>query len=71
MDFKLLIAELQAAGLTQEQMAEACNCAQSTISDLARGETQTPRFHIGMKLLELHKTLPTAPAPELAEARAA
>lgn len=64
MDFKLLIAELQASGLTQEQMAEACNCAQSTISDIARGETQTPRFHIGMKLLDLHRALSPAHAEE-------
>lgn len=53
MDFKALLADLQRAGLTQAQIADACACRQSTISDLARGETEQPRFSVGSALIDL------------------
>lgn len=55
MDFKALLADLQRAGLTQTQIAEACACRQSTVSDLARGATDQPRFSVGNALIKLHK----------------
>lgn len=56
MDWKTLISDLAEFGMTQEQIAEKCGCAQSTISDLATGATETPRYHIGDALRSLHKT---------------
>jgi predicted XRE-type DNA-binding protein len=41
------IALLKQAGYTQPEIAEACGCAQSTISDLATGKTTVCRFEIG------------------------
>ncbi len=53
MDWQSLIKELQAAGYTQVKLGAECGCAQTTISDLARGVTKTPGFTVGMKLMEL------------------
>lgn len=55
MDWKSLIADLQANGYTQPQIAVACKCVQSTISDLATGLTKQPRFEIGTSLQKLHR----------------
>lgn len=54
MDWKKLIAELQAQGLTQPQIAERCGCGQATISDLASGKTGDPRHSLGQALKALH-----------------
>jgi transcriptional regulator with XRE-family HTH domain len=53
MDWKQLIADLIAAGMTQVRIAEACDVSQSTISDLARGATKSPAYDLGRKLEEL------------------
>lgn len=55
MDWKKLIAELSAAGLTQAQIADLCGVAQATVSDLHRGETKSPGFSFGAALVELHR----------------
>jgi hypothetical protein len=55
MNWKLLVNELMAAGVTQVQIAQECRCAQSSISDLRSGAIEHPRFEIGAKLVELHK----------------
>lgn len=55
MNWAQLISELASAGKTQGQIAEWCGIAQSTVSDLARGETKSPAYAIGVKLVELHK----------------
>lgn len=55
MDWKKLIRDLQALGVTQVQMAERCNCAQTTISDIVNGRTGNPRWEIGAGLLALLK----------------
>jgi transcriptional regulator with XRE-family HTH domain len=57
MDWKGLIAELAEAGLTQVQVAAECGVAQSTISDLHRGETKSPSFELGQKLVALRARL--------------
>lgn len=53
MDWKKLIRDLQALGVTQVQMAERCNCAQTTISDIVNGRTGNPRYDIGAGLLSM------------------
>ena len=53
MNWSNVISELQAAGWSQPQIAAECGCAQSTISDLARGSTKDPRYTIGEKLKQL------------------
>jgi len=57
MNWQQHIAALQASGLTQQQIADACNCAQTTISDLATGASKQPVYSTGAALLELAKTL--------------
>lgn len=53
MDWKSTIAELQAHGLSQPQIAAVCGCGQATISDLASGKTQDPRHSLGQNLIAL------------------
>jgi transcriptional regulator with XRE-family HTH domain len=55
MNWKTIIAELQACGFTQPQIAFACGCAQATISDLATGKSTEPRHSLGQSILALHK----------------
>lgn len=55
MQWKNIISDLKASGLTQMQIAEKCGCAQSTISEMATDGDRTPRFPIGAALLDLHK----------------
>lgn len=57
MDWKIIIAGISDAGLTQKQIAERVQCGQSTISELARGEIGNPSYSIGKGLLELHASI--------------
>lgn len=54
MDWKNLIAELIANGMTQPEIAARCGCGQTTVSELARGVTTEPRYTLGEKLKKLH-----------------
>lgn len=54
MEWKTIIADLQAAGVTQPQIAAACGCAQATVSDLATGKSTEPRYALGRSILALH-----------------
>jgi transcriptional regulator with XRE-family HTH domain len=54
MDWKKLIAELTEAGVTQEQIAQHCGVSQSSVSDLGRGATKSPRWEFASKLQALH-----------------
>jgi transcriptional regulator with XRE-family HTH domain len=54
MDWKTLIAELIAMGMTQPEIAARCGCGQTTISELYRGVTHEPRHSLGEKLRKLH-----------------
>lgn len=47
------MAELAAHGYTQPQIAAACSCSQSTVSDLANGHTTEPRYALGAALQDL------------------
>jgi len=53
MDWKSTIADLQALGMSQPQIAAVCGCGQATISDLASGKTQDPRHSLGQNLIAL------------------
>lgn len=53
-DWGALISELlDNHGMSQPQIAAFCHCSQSTVSDLARGETKDPRHRIGEALRAL------------------
>lgn len=67
MDWKAIVAELKTLRLTQEQIAEACGCRQTTISALSRGKTRNPGHDLGQKLTALLQAKRAAAA---AEARA-
>jgi predicted transcriptional regulator len=53
MDWKTVIAELAGLGVTQPQIAEACRCSQSAISQLATGRIKDPRDSIGQAIRRL------------------
>lgn len=53
MDWKSLITELQGLGLSQAQIAKLCDCGQATISELATGKSNQPRFALGKALEDL------------------
>lgn len=53
LNWQHLIEWLIADGMTQPQIAVACQCGQSTISDIARGATSDPRSRTGFALLRL------------------
>lgn len=67
MDWKSLIAEIQAHSLSQAQIAAVCGCGQATISDLASGRAKEPRYSLGVALEAL---LARAKAEKAAEAAA-
>lgn len=54
MDWKIIIAEIARHGkLTQTQIAEKVGHAQTTISDLAKGNTKQPNYALGCALMNL------------------
>ena len=53
-DWSKLITELNAVGLSQQDIGEIVGCDQSHISDLKTGKQKEPRFSIGDGLLRLH-----------------
>lgn len=55
MNWAETIALLERAGYQQGQIAKACGCGQSTISDLATGKTTEPRYALGQALLGLER----------------
>ena len=55
MKWKNIIADLQAFGLTQSQIAEKCGTGQSHISSLASGKRKVPNWNLGDALIRLHK----------------
>jgi predicted XRE-type DNA-binding protein len=70
MNWQKLIADLQARGLRQVDIAALCGCTQSSISDLARGLNTKPSFVLGQALIELHKSRRKGPIRVEAEAKA-
>lgn len=55
MDWKKLITDLEASGLTQIEIAEKCGCSQPYISQLKAGIRGSPVFELGSALSNLHK----------------
>lgn len=56
MNWKKLVAELSAAGLTQKQIADAAGCSQSCIAGLSSGKRGVRvSYEIGVPLVRLHK----------------
>lgn len=70
MDWKTTIAQIQAHGLTQPQIAAVCGCGQATISDLASGKTQDPRHSLGEALRGLLSRLEAEGSSEASIAQA-
>lgn len=70
MDWKTLLADLDAAGFTQAAIAARCGVAQSTVSDLARGATKSPGFDFGQRLIELRAQAQQSQRPSTADAEA-
>jgi len=54
MNWPKLISELRANGETQSSIAAACDCGQSTISDILRGTIKCPAYRIGKAIIDLH-----------------
>jgi transcriptional regulator with XRE-family HTH domain len=55
MNWKTLIEELEARGLTQTDIAEQSGCSQPYVSQLKSGVRKNPDFTRGQALVELHK----------------
>ena len=71
MDWKKLISDLQAAGMTQAEIGRHANAAQNTICDIAHGRIPDPRYSIGDRLRSLHrKVMAKAKAAKPAPAEA-
>lgn len=57
MDWKVVIVELEGAGLTQREIAGKAGCSQPYVSQLKSGARKKPEFDIGRALVELHRTI--------------
>lgn len=72
MDWKKLISDLQAHGLTQAEIGKHVNAAQNTICDIAHGRIPDPRFSVGDRLRSLHRRVTAKsrakPRPSTSEA---
>jgi len=56
MTFQKLIKELADRGWPQVHIAGECGTTQTTISELARGETVEPRYSVGVAIHTLHQS---------------
>lgn len=52
-DWSAIVKALVESGLTQPQIAEACACGQSTVSDILNKRTVDPRVSLALKLLRM------------------
>ena len=66
-DWSAAVKALLESGLTQPQVAAACQCGQSTISDILTKRTLDPRVSLAFKLLQVaqQRGLAVAPVPIL------
>ena len=55
MDWKKLIQDLIDAGMTQVEIAAECEVAQSSVSALASGKSNSPRYEFGVRLESLRR----------------
>jgi predicted XRE-type DNA-binding protein len=54
MDWKTLITDLQAAGLTQLEIGKQIGLSQPSVVDVIRGRTKDLKWSIGQALISLH-----------------
>lgn len=55
MDWKSVIGELEASGLTQKEIADRVGCSQPYVSQLKSGARKKPEFETGQALVDLHR----------------
>ncbi|MFC5607775.1 helix-turn-helix domain-containing protein [Variovorax soli] len=55
MDWISIISELTKRGLTQGQIAGACQCSQAAISEISTGKVKDPRYSLCQALLVLYQ----------------
>lgn len=67
-DFRAIVRGLMASGVRQVDIAAACKCDQSTISDLASGQVKDPRYSMGVVLLGLAASVKAGAQPQLTQA---
>jgi predicted XRE-type DNA-binding protein len=66
MNWKKILSEIFATGLTQVECAALWGVGQTTVSDIARGKTLDPRCSLGMAMLATHaERTTTQPEPDL------
>jgi len=53
-DFQKIILHLYGKGYRCGQISKYVGAKYKHIGDLARGDVVSPRFHTGMKIIELH-----------------
>jgi predicted XRE-type DNA-binding protein len=54
MDWKNIITEICASGMTQRQVAAEVGIAQPSLCDIANGHTKSPSWPVGDALLRIH-----------------
>lgn len=54
MNWTNIISDLSVIGMTQKEIADYCDCGQSTISDIFTGGIKTPSYSLGVRLISLH-----------------
>jgi transcriptional regulator with XRE-family HTH domain len=52
MDWKVVITDLEGAGLTQSAIAEKAGCSQPYVSQLKSGARKSPDFEVGKALVD-------------------
>ena len=55
MDWKKIISEIVATGMTQSEIAKEIDIKQPSVSAIASGETADPKWSTARRLLDLHK----------------
>ena len=55
MHCNLIISEIKASGMTQEQIAEAIDVSVGTVSELLNGKVIEPKWSRGDALIRLHQ----------------
>lgn len=49
-----LIDEIKDTGMTQAEVAEACQCSVGNLSDIRNGNVRNPAYPLGKCLVDLH-----------------
>lgn len=71
MDWKLIIADLKAAGWNETKIATEVGCGQASVSEIGSGKTMNPRYNLGRALVVLHaRVCPKARRPHSLASRA-